>query len=193
MENKEKIQIEEKQVDVYLQNEKRRVQMVMILLTLSVLLIAMLISVIVEQAILSRLWVYKSEPTSSVLEVSNDDGNILGLYTAAGINNIDVFADSDRESQVLMQFQSGCTIPVIESLNKDGVQWDKISFYGFEGWIEDELLVKCADCELADLVTCQVYVDAGDDEMTSVYKENSESSDLMDSLVYGTGSRNHRG
>ena len=76
MENKEKIQIEEKQVDVYLQNEKRRVQMVMILLTLSVLLIAMLISVMVEQAILSRLWVYKSEPTSSVLEVSNDDGNI---------------------------------------------------------------------------------------------------------------------
>ena len=221
MENKEKIQIEEKQVDVYLQNEKRRVQMVMILLTLSVLLIAMLISVIVEQAILSRLWVYKSEPTSSVLEVSNDDGNIdsrageqtdnfnknvftadhiaykaeniLGLYTAAGINNIDVFADSDRESQVLMQFQSGCTIPVIESLNKDGVQWDKISFYGFEGRIEDELLVKCADCELADLVTCQVYVDVGDDEMTSVYKENSESSDLMDSLVYGTGGRNHRG
>lgn len=200
--------------------EKRKLQGVMILSTVSVLLIAVLISFTVEQIKTSKLWVDKSEikintnedvnstvsnmpdvqveesninDESSPVEievcfpenVSYCEGNSLGLYTAIGEEKIDVFADTDENSEVIIQFQPNCIVSVVDITNIDGITWNRISFYGLEGWIRDNDLTKCGESELASLVTGKVYIDSGNESMVFVYKSDSNSSDILDALAYG--------
>lgn len=141
--------------------EKRKLQGIMILSTVSVLLIAVLISFTVEQIKTSKLWVDKSEikinmnedvnsTVSNVPDVQvegsnlNDDSspveievripenvsyceeNSLGLYTAIGEEKIDVFADTDENSEVIIQFQPRCVMSVVDIANIDGITWNAI-------------------------------------------------------------------
>lgn len=204
--------------------EKRKLQVVMILSTISVLLIAVLISFTVEQINTSKLWVDKSEmkidmneeipsivpsivPSMQDVQVEksniNDDssssemkvlipekvsyceGNSLGLYTAIGEEKIDVFADTDETSELIIQLQPSCVVSVVDITNIDGITWNRISFYGLEGWIRDDDLAKCGESGLVSLVTGKVYIDTGNENMAYVYEENSTSSEILDTLAYG--------
>ena len=122
---------------------------------------------------------------ASELSEKYKDG--VGIYTVSVPNSINLYTDADSESSVSGTVSDSFSGVVTEQKKVDDVTWDNIDYYGLQGWIEDDKLLKIGENnQINDYLSATQYAYTENTETVSIQKAPGEGNEALGEIDYGT-------
>mgnify|MGYP004619773131 CR=1 FL=1 len=122
---------------------------------------------------------------ASELSEKYKDG--VGIYTVSVPNSINLYTDAGSESSVSGTVSDSFSGVVTEQKKVDDVTWDNIDYYGLQGWIEDDKLLKIGENnQINDYLSATQYAYTENAETVSIQKAPGEGNEDLGEIDYGT-------
>ena len=122
---------------------------------------------------------------ASELSEKYKDG--VGIYTVSVPSSINLYTDAGSESSVSGTVSDSFSGVVTEQKKVDDVTWDNIDYYGLQGWIEDDKLLKIGEHDqINDYLSATQYAYTENTETVSIQKAPGEGNEALGEIDYGT-------
>ena len=122
---------------------------------------------------------------ASELSEKYKDG--VGIYTVSVPSSINLYTDAGSESSVSGTVSDSFSGVVTEQKKVDDVTWDNIDYYGLQGWIEDDKLLKIGENDqISDYLSATQYAYTENTETVSIQKAPGEGNEALGEIDYGT-------